>query len=315
MMAASSRMPTDTPLVSIVLPTLDAKRWARPFLAALGMQRRTAFELIVIDSDSTDGTPEAFRDAGARVLTIRREAFDHGATRNLGAREARGNILVFMTQDVEPIDDTWLDELIEPLVVGIAPAAYARQVPRHDANPLERYARRTNYPAAPRVVSVADVPSLGVRAAFFSNACSAICKDVFEDLGGFPTGTIMNEDMLFAVRLLQTGHSIAYVPDARVWHSHDYGPLATLNRYFDIGVVFSESSQLLAGFPASGAGARYAIGSLRSLMRERDYRWIPASLLESLSKAVGFTLGRHHRSLPRSVVRWLSLHKGYWADG
>ena len=315
MMVASSRMPTDAPLASIVVPTLNAQRWARPLLAALGMQRRTAFELIVIDSDSTDGTPDVFRDAGARILTIRREAFDHGATRNLAAREARGDILVFLTQDVEPIGETWLDELIQPLVGDIAPASYARQVPRLDANPLERYARQTNYPDAPRVVTDADVPSLGVRAAFFSNACSAIRKDVFEDLGGFPTGTIMNEDMLFAVRLLRTGHPIAYVPEARVWHSHDYGPVATLNRYFDIGVVFSESSELLAGFPASGAGAKYAIGSLRSLMRGQDYRWIPASLVESLSKAVGFTLGRHHRSLPRSVVRWLSLHKGYWADG
>lgn len=305
--------PMSTPKVSCVLPTLNARRYVEDLTAALDRQSTPVHELIVIDSASEDGTAAAFDQAGARVVEIRREDFGHGTVRNLGAREASGNVLVFMTQDAVPADDAWLAQLVRPLASGEAAASFARQLARPDASPLERYARGTNYPDEGRIVSQDDVPKLGVRAAFFSNSCSAVRADVFADLDGFPTELIMNEDMLFAVHLLREGHRIAYAADARVWHSHAYGLRQTFARYFDIGVVFDQAHEALAEFPATGSGLRYVSGLLRALARERRYAWLPVAVAESASKALGFWLGRRHAALPRRVVRRLSLHEGFWA--
>src|SRR5690606_5078492 len=116
---------------------------------------------------------------------------------------------------------------------------------------------------------------------------------------GFPTHTIINEDMLFAHRLLQSGHRVLYVPEARVEHSHDYTPLQTLRRYFDIGVFFSQAGAELADLGVTGEGLRYAAGLFTSLFQKQQYAWMPGAVAETAAKAVGIFLGRRHNRLPR----------------
>lgn len=84
-----------------------------------------------------------------------------------------------------------------------------------------------------RIVDARDVQTSGIRAYFFSNSCSAIRRDVFEQVGGFPIHTIMNEDMLFAAKLLNAGHRIAYVAESIGEHSHNYTLWQSLKRYFE----------------------------------------------------------------------------------
>lgn len=299
--------------VSLIMPTLNAQAYIEPLQNALGQQSFGASELVIFDSESTDGTPEAFEKAGARVEIVPRQSFHHATVRNRGAELAQGDILVFMTQDARPAHPEWLERLIAPLLNGTAAASFARQMPYPDANPLERFARLTNYPEVSRVVSAADIERLGIRAFFFSNSCSAIRRNVFEALDGFPTHTIMNEDMLFAAKLLKSGHRIAYVADAVVEHSHSYNVPQTFRRYFDIGVVFAQAEQDLAGVPLSSEGIRYVSKLFTALLRQGRYAWVPAAFAESAAKWVGVSLGKRHRSLPPALRRRLSLHRNYWA--
>ncbi len=299
------------PRVSVIIPTLDAAPFAESLLAALREQTLSPTELIVLDSESSDGTPARFARAGARVESVAREAFHHAGVRNRGATLASGNVLVFLTQDARPDHPEFLERLVAPLAAGKAAAAFARQRPRAGATPLERYARETNYPPQDRLVSPDDAARLGVRAFFFSNSASAVRRDAWEALGGFPAHTIMNEDMLFAERLLRAGGRVAYVADAVAEHSHDYTLPQTFRRYFDIGVVFAQAGEL-GRTSLSGEGIRY-VGDLLSFLRvHKLYSWIPRALLESAAKWVGLSLGKKHRHLPRSLVKRASMHRGYW---
>src|SRR5689334_2140673 len=99
------------------------------------------FEVVVVDSGSTDGTPDVARRHGARVVEIPASEFHHGTTRNLGAREARGEWLVWTTHDAYPDSTQWLDRLTRPLRDGEADLAgcYGRQIAHHDASPPEKY--------------------------------------------------------------------------------------------------------------------------------------------------------------------------------
>lgn len=301
------------PRVSIIIPTLNAMATLPQVLGVIS-DSGTAPEVIIVDSDSEDGTREAAEAAGARVLSVRRSQFRHGATRNLAAREAAGEILVFMTQDCLPTGPDTLTRMTAALRDGSTAACFARQIARDGATPLERFARMYNYPSESRTVSVADDEPIGIRAAFFSNSCSAVRREALDALGGFPTHTIMNEDMLFAARLLKAGLTIQYVADAVVVHSHDYTTLQTFKRYFDIGVVFEQAESELAGSGSTSEGLRYVRSLFTWLWRERQYAWLPIAVSESAAKWVGTFLGRRHKSLPLSLVRRSSMHRAYWSD-
>lgn len=297
--------------ISVILPTFQAAAYWPAWLAAIQQQTLPA-ELVVVDSSSTDGTADLARAAGARVAVIPQTSFDHGASRNLGASLASGEVLVFMTQDACPAHPEFLAQLIAPLAQPGVGAAFARQIPYAWASPPERLNRLFNYPPHDYRVSAAEVKRLGIRAYFFSNVASAIPRKVFEQQGGFTPGLIMNEDMLFAAGLLQQGYQIAYTAQARVWHAHRYTWVQTFRRYFDIGVFRSRTRAQLPGGRASGEGWRFLLWQSRALLASGEGGWLGAAWLENLARLLGLGLGQQERWLPVWLKPYLSLHPGYW---
>src|SRR5687767_8621007 len=121
--------------VSIVIPTLNAGPGMEPLLAALQRQTIPA-TTIAVDSGSTDGTLERLARAGARVVPIAPDTFNHGDTRNLGLAQAAGELAVLLVQDAVPATDTWLAELIAPFAEPSVAGSYGRQQARPDASRL-----------------------------------------------------------------------------------------------------------------------------------------------------------------------------------
>ena len=306
------KAPRRAAAVSLLIPTRDAGPQFEALLDAALYQSYAPHELRVVDSGSRDGTADLARRHGAQVTIIDPLDFDHGLTRNALAREATGDVLVFLTQDAVPADDRWLEHLIAPLLNEEADAAFSRQLPRPGASPLEAFARRHGYPPEPRSVTRLDVPRLGIWAYQFSNTASAVRRDVHRRLGGFPAGYVMSEDLLFAVRLLEAGGTIAYAAESRVVHSHAYGLGDTFRRYFDIGTVMSSASGDLVEAGRLPAGSAYVQALLRHLVREREFGWLPPALAESAAKATGYALGRNATLLPVALRRRMSLHPDYW---
>jgi rhamnosyltransferase len=300
--------------VSIVVPTLNPGKNLSELRKALVRQSLQSFEVVIVDSASTDGSPEQWRKAGFRVLDIERADFDHGGTRNLGSRNCRGSILVFMTQDSIPADERWLENLISPIVFGEAVAAFARQLPREDAGPLERYSRAFNYPPRSRIVSIEDLHDLGIRAFFFSNACSAVRADVFCRVRGFPEGVIFNEDIMLCARLLRAGYKVKYESEARVLHSHRYGLLQQFRRTFDNGVSFSQAGSLLEGARTGGEGLRFVLGQAGYVWRTGNAFDLLRVFVEAAIRFVAFNLGKREQHIPLSLKRRLSMHENFWVN-
>ena len=97
------------PFFSVIIPALNEERFIAQTLAALRelSYPPDRFEVILVDSGSMDRTPELARSLGARVLERTKPGV--GAARNLGAREARGEILAFLDADCLPAQD-WLQQ-------------------------------------------------------------------------------------------------------------------------------------------------------------------------------------------------------------
>jgi len=273
-------------------------------------------EIIVIDSCSADQTVEIAAKVGCKTVVIEKKAFDHGATRNLGARLSAGEVLVFMTQDALPVDDKFLENLVGPLADPSDPliaASFGRQLARNHAVPPEKFARLFNYPDIGMVKSKEDLPRLGIKAFFFSNVCSAVRKREFETVGGFPERIVMNEDMVLAAKLILRGYKVAYVPEAAVRHSHNYSITQQFRRYFDIGASLSMNRWLLEYARAEGEGFRFVKEQLAWLLHHRHYRWIPHALALTIAKYAGYKLGLMEKRLPVSLKKRFSMHRLFWS--
>ena len=219
-----------TPLVSIVIPTLNGGAVLRQLLGALRTQRADfGWDVIAVDSGSTDDTLESLGGFGASILAVARGTFNHGATRNAALARVRAEFAVLMVQDAVPAHDEWLTELVRPLRDDPALAgAFARQQPWPDASRLTAHylagwvACATSGRVTPPLDRAAlDAMSPGQRhlACAFDNVCSCVRMSVWRR---HPfAATPIAEDLEWARDVLTAGHRLAYVPSAVVWHSHE----------------------------------------------------------------------------------------------
>lgn len=303
-------------MISIVIPTKNGADDLRACLDAIARQAvGEEVEVIVIDSGSTDGSAELARERGARVHVIPPEKFNHGGTRNLGAERARGDRLVFLSQDAHPVGEDWLAALVAPLDrdPGIA-GVYGRQLPQADAKPPERYFLDFLYGPEPRVQEAAEPSLLSMETTLFSNANAAIRRAAWEGFR-FADDIIMSEDQDWSRRVLLDGWRIAYEPAAAVRHSHPYSIGTAFRRFFDSGVS-AERAYLAEARPGGralrGAALRYARGELGWLWRTGRRRWIPYTVLYELAKMAGLQLGTRHHRLPLWLKLRLTAQPGYW---
>lgn len=300
--------------VSVVIPVLNAGRYLARLLDALRRQKPAPpREVILVDSMSTDDTRAiAARYPEVRVVPI--PNFSHGRSRNLGAREASGSVIALLTQDALPEREDWLAALLAPLADPKVAAAYSRQVPRPDANPMERYFLLTHFPPGDACrrekQQGADVD---FHSAFFSNVSAAIRRDLLLRFP-FDETLIMSEDQQVSRDLLNAGYAVQYAPDSVVTHSHNYSLRVCFRRYFDS--VYS----LTVIYPKHGVGTSASMG-FRYLWMEIRHMvghhplWLPYYALYTVAKTTGTVAGHFADRMPRWLLRRLSLHSYHWREG
>lgn len=298
------------PSVSVVIPVLNAERYLGPLLSAIFAQKPSPpDEVVLVDSMSKDRTREiAATFPGVRIVPV--EHFTHGGARNLGAREARGELLVLMTQDALPQDEHWMARLLQPFRDPNVAASYSRQVPYPDANPMERYFLATHFPPGSSVRREGGGGELGLGHVFFSNVAAAIRRDLLLKFP-FDETIIMSEDQQVSRDLIKAGYAVVYQPESVVVHSHNYTLGVVFRRYFDS--IYS----LTQIFPSHDMGESASMG-FSYLFKEilhmvtRHPLWLPYYALYTVAKAGGTLMGHFAENMPRSWARKMSLHRYYW---
>jgi rhamnosyltransferase len=230
-----------TKSISIVILTLNAGSRFEKLLAMIRAQIGDFdLELIVVDSGSTDGTVEMAKSHGARVHSIPKSEFNHGATRNLGVSLSTGEFVVLVVQDAVPLDEHWLSAMVEAvrrdeLVAGV----YGRQVPHPEAGVLTKALvgnlasssseRREQFAGSPEEYRSLP-PARRRRLAAFDNVSSCVRRSVWEKLPFDETN--FGEDIRWGKKVVEAGHKIVYEPRSTVFHSHERGAMYDLKRYY-----------------------------------------------------------------------------------
>lgn len=300
--------------VDVVIPTWKPGEEFRKVLELLEQQSRKIGHILVINTDETFWDASLVRGFdNVDVFQIRPEAFDHAATRDMGADLSDADFIVFMTQDAVPCGPDLIEKLVQPLEeLPAAKAAYARQIPKENCRPPERLVRAFNYPPESRIQSFERIGELGVKAFFCSDVCAAYDRRTFAEMKGFAAPCIFNEDSIFAARLLMRGYTVVYAADAEVYHSHNYSWTKQFHRNFDNGVSRAMHPEIYARVPAGSEGQRLLRFVAKGLKEEKRFYLFPGFFIECIFRWLGFHLGMHYRNLPPGVVRSFSMNKKFW---
>lgn len=228
------------PYASVIVPTRNGMPLLKRCLErVLAQETSWPFEVITIDSGSSDGTWELLESLPVRRVRIQPKAFGHGRTRNLGASLAQGQFLIFLVQDAVPADNGWLRQLVAAAQQPDVAGSYGKQLAHPHSHLLtRRIMERSQSAALTRVVRRLPTatayrqmsPMEQFELVAFTDVCSCIRTEVWAH---YPFADVSyGEDMEWAQRVLKAGYAIAYEPEARVYHSHDRSAWYELKRAY-----------------------------------------------------------------------------------
>lgn len=298
--------------VAVIIPTFNAGQQLVRCLQPL-MNSTINPRILIVDSSSTDGAPQLAMEMGVEVISIKKEEFNHGATRQMAFNYCRDAVIVvYMTQDSILVSPDSLNNIITPFEDGKVGAVCGRQLHHADASPFAAHARLFNYPDVSCVKTKNDIFKYGIKTAFNSNSFAAYRCSALDEVGGFPADVILSEDTYVAAKILQAGWHMYYAADAICYHSHNYNAMEKFRRYFDIGVFHSRESWYLSMLgKADGEGKKFVISEMRYLLHNAPWL-IPSAVVRTGMKLIGYKMGLGERYIPLWLKRKLSMNKWYW---
>lgn len=259
------------PLVSIIMRSYN-EAWAlRETLPALHAQEYSEWELIVIDSGSTDGSVDLIRSAKpAEFVQIRPDEYNPSRVMNRGMRLARSEFGIFLNADATPQGPGWLRPLVTSLKDPQVAACFGRQIPRPDCQAV--YACDYDRCFGPRRESA-------TWDHFFSMVSSGLRRDVW-GRRGFREDLQFAEDDEYTRWCRAAGYRVDYVPESVVMHSHNYTPAQARRR------SAGDARAMAATWPGAASDFSFVrtvlLGWLRDLrkdvrycLRERRLRELP----------------------------------------
>jgi GT2 family glycosyltransferase len=217
-----------TPELSVILVNYNDLTHLKECLSSLlDTVEDIPFEVIVIDNESTDGSPEWIRENAPRVrLTVNTENIGFAKANNQGIRESRGEYILFLNTDTI-LQPQAIAILLEKLrsdrkIGAVGPAllcsektfqvSFGQKVSflgeifqKMVLNPYYKFRLR-------RGVKKRQV-------GWLSAACLLTRKDILEEVGLFDEKFFLYfEDIDLCIRIGKNGYVLGYLPQARVYH-------------------------------------------------------------------------------------------------
>lgn len=251
------RSTTNKPEVSVVIPSYNGGELFKTVLQqVLAQELPWEFEVIVIDSSSSDGTAEYLQEQSDIIIhTLQKSDFQHGRTRNLGVELAQGDYVAFITQDALPVSEHWLYYLIASLKkFPKAAGVFGKHMPYAEASPFVKRDLNTHFQSFDKnALSISkfldrdkyeheDQDWLQFLR-FYSDNNSALRKEVWQQI---PYPEIeFGEDQVWARAIIDAGYEKVYSPHALVYHSHNYDDKEKFVRTYEEYTFFKQEFELI----------------------------------------------------------------------
>ena len=209
------------PLVSIVIRCFNEEAHIGRLLKGITEQSHQNFEVIVVDSGSTDSTVEIAQRYPIRLLHIRPEDFSFGRSLNLGCAAATGDYIAIASAHVYPLYRDWLEKMLGPFADPKVALTYGKQQGTEESKYSERRLMVKWFPEESNLDQVYP---------FGNNANAVIRQELWRELP-YDEELTGVEDIAWATRAMALGHRVAYIADATVIHHHNESLIRIYNRY------------------------------------------------------------------------------------
>lgn len=260
--------------MSVVVPTFQRRDLVLTCVKSLDRQSvNCKFEVVVVVDGSTDGTTPALRELkpSCPLVIIEQPNRGRAAACNRGAASARGEILLFLDDDMEA-DPQLLAEHDRSHRDGAD--VVLGHIPLHPDSPSNVLSRSVRDWADERGARLSQ-PGTELGLYDLVTGQMSLPRSVFDGLGGFDTdftrsGSWGNEDIDLGCRLLSAGYGVVFNPRAVSWQKYVVGTAQNLKQWreagkADVAFALKHPEQLEAVFPAEKAQQPHRRRSLRSL--------------------------------------------------
>jgi glycosyltransferase involved in cell wall biosynthesis len=214
-------MSTKVPRVSIVIRAFNEEKHIGDLLEAIKYQTFHDYEIILVDSGSSDRTLQIASRYPARIEHIKPTDFTFGRSLNLGLGAARGEIAVLASAHVVPLRKDWLEQLIAPFFDEMVAIAYGKQRGGEVSKFSEAQHFKRWFP---------DQSDLDQQHAYCNNANLALRLSLWTQRQFDETLTGL-EDLAWSSALHEQGYKVAYVAEAGVAHIHNESSAQIVNRH------------------------------------------------------------------------------------
>lgn len=292
---------------TIVIPTKNAGNAFDEVLNMVFSQETNyEYEVICVDSGSSDETLSIIKKYPCKLFEIPKEEFGHGKTRNYGASKGTGEFIVFITQDALPVTKNWLQSFLDGMKLdeNIA-GGFGKHLPYPDCNVIDQIMLRNhfqNFGDKTAVFQIEDRKKYdeddGYRGflSFFSDNNSCLRRSVWEQI---PYEDVnFAEDQIWAKAILEKGYKKVYVPEAQVYHSHNFPMKSYLGRCYDE----FKALYALNGYKIAETPIQVIKGSIRGTLH--DARCIYGEPLSKLRKIKWFFY-----AIWRNYCKYLGAYK------
>ncbi|NRB22159.1 glycosyltransferase [Shewanella sp.] len=210
-------------------------------LAALHSQDFQDYDLILVDSGSTDTTLDIARFYDCQLIHIEPGDYYPGKVLNQAIEQCQADILVFLNSDAVLLRDDSLSHLLDAFNAPDTVAAFGRQIPRPEAHQWVKRDYATSFPATgtPPSWITLSLPFAAMRRQYW------LQHPFYEDAWG-------SEDTEWGHWAQTCGYKIAYVPQALLMHSHNYTLKQLYGRRFVEGeadaFIYHKKHKLISAF-------------------------------------------------------------------
>ena len=277
--------------IDIICPLYNAEKYIDNLNKSFLEQKNVNLNKIYyILTESNDWTEDYLINNNIEYKKIKKDEFSHSLIREKAAFDSKADIIVFVTQDVEIKSNDWLEKLVKPIINGEVEATYSRQLTKY--NNIEKYTRESNYPEESKVKSIEDTEILGLKTFFFSDASSAIKRDIFIELKGYDNKNLpISEDMYIAYKIITKGYKIKYCADSIVYHSHKFTLKELYDRYKLTGRFFKENSYL-DNYGTNNSGIELAKYILKRIIIEKKFLLLLRYPFDMGARFLGMKVGK-----------------------
>lgn len=202
--------------VSVVVLTKNGGALLRRCIERIFSQKVSfAYEMVVVDSGSTDGTLNFLKNYPVRLFRIKPESFCFGLTRDYGFQQTKGQYIVTLSQDTVPANEYWLQKLVEPLQRDEADVVQGRAIRCGDRKVFYWEEIGLFYFTSEGRQFTMDYGGIGL-----SCCCLAMKRDAWN---ATRFGHVkMSEDKVIQKKLFEKGLRMMWAPDSFVCHGHNY---------------------------------------------------------------------------------------------